>query len=117
MWQGAIRDRRDPAYGEVADAIETGDTITVELLYSDQVGEQRTITRFGLTPVGEEGVRIAAVTRHWFLDRPGPRSEHEVQAAAERAFRALEAASEEAEAAEEAVVDGAGSGPVRRELD
>jgi hypothetical protein len=111
MWQGAIRDHRDPAYAEVAEAIDAGDTITVELLYSDQVGEQRTITRFGLTPLGEEAVRIAATSRHWFLDRPGPRSETDIQDAAERTLRALEAAREEADAAESAVVDGGGPRP------
>jgi len=99
MWQGALRDHRDPAYQTIAAAIDGREPITVELLYSDQVGEQRTITRFGLMPFGEGDDWVASVNRHWFLDRPGPRSESEAQAAAERIMRTIEAAQAEAEAA------------------
>jgi hypothetical protein len=38
LWQGAIRDRSDPAHDEVARAISQQEPITVELVYSDQVG-------------------------------------------------------------------------------
>ncbi len=109
MWQGAIRDHQDPAYPSVAAAIDARESITLELLYSDQVGEQRTITRFGLTPVGDEDVWIASVSRHWFLDRPGPRSESEVQAAAERILRTIDAAQVESAQVE------AGAAPRPRE--
>src|SRR5205807_3560395 len=68
MWQGALRDRSDPAYGAVAEAIEAREPISIELLYSDQVGAQRTISRFGLVPAGED-TWIVSVSRHWFLDR------------------------------------------------
>ena len=101
MWQGALRDHGEVAYDEIAGAIDAREPITVEILYSDQVGEQRTITRFGLTAYGEEGEqRIASVTRHWSLDRPGPRSDAETEAAGRRAIEALEAARAEAEAAD-----------------
>jgi hypothetical protein len=113
MWQGALRDRHDPAYQELVESIDAGEPITVELLYSDQVGEQRTITRFGLSPSGEDQEWLASVTRHWFLDRPGPRSEAETLAAQEQALRTLEAARAEAAAArrgqetdEDVAVDG-----------
>src|SRR5947209_5148899 len=43
MWQGALRDPSDPDYQTVAEAIESQDTISIQLLYSDQVGGQRTI--------------------------------------------------------------------------
>jgi len=33
-----------------AQAIDARQPITIELLYSDQVGNQRTVTRFGLFP-------------------------------------------------------------------
>jgi hypothetical protein len=50
---------------------------TIELLYGDHEGGQRTITRFGLVPrrVGDSGeVRwFPATSRHWPLDRPDPR--------------------------------------------
>jgi hypothetical protein len=40
---------------------------TIELLYGDYEGEQRTITRFGITPRGESGWS-GVVVRHWGLD-------------------------------------------------
>ncbi len=77
LWQGAIRERSDPAHQEVARAISQHEPITVELLYSDQVGAQRTITRFTLVPIrrddAEEALRLISTARHWYLDRAGPR--------------------------------------------
>lgn len=72
LWQGAIRDAEDPMHGEVAEAIDQRLPLTVELLYSDQVGGQRTITRFTLIPAGEDRW-LANVGRHWYLDGSGPR--------------------------------------------
>ena len=45
---------------------------SVDLLYSDQVGEQRTISRFAVTPVGEDRW-LGNVGLHWNLDLAGPR--------------------------------------------
>ncbi len=77
LWQGALRDSSDPRQHEIAEAISRRETVTVELLYSDQVGGQRTISRFGLIPfASEEDDRVSWVvsgTRHWHLDRAGPR--------------------------------------------
>jgi hypothetical protein len=77
LWQGAIRERSDPAHDEVARAISQREPITVELLYSDQVGAQRTISRFTLAPVrvdgADEAIRLVSAGRHWYLDRAGPR--------------------------------------------
>jgi hypothetical protein len=77
LWQGAIRERSDPAHDEVARAISQREPITVELLYSDQVGAQRTISRFTLVPIrredADEETRLISTGRHWFLDRAGPR--------------------------------------------
>jgi hypothetical protein len=90
MWQGAVRDHRDPAYEPVAQAVEVEEPITLELLYSDQVGDQRTISRFGLTPMRNskgELTWLASGSRHWFLDRAGPRPENDVQAATEAILR------------------------------
>ena len=97
MWQGALRDRNDPAYHAVAEAIDNQQGVSVELLYSDQVGNQRTITRFGLFPYPVEGGSIewfAAVNRHWYLDRAGPRSDEQVAAAGEVLLRERELAEE-----------------------
>jgi hypothetical protein len=76
LWQGAIRDANDPSHGEVADAVRRGEPLAVELLYSDQVGGQRTISRFSLIPFAQEDDQVSWMvsgTRHWYLDRAGPR--------------------------------------------
>jgi hypothetical protein len=72
LWQGALRDDSDALHGQVVAGVRDRVPLTIELLYSDQVGGQRTITRFGLTPVGEDRW-LTAVTRHWYLDQHGPR--------------------------------------------
>jgi len=77
LWQGAIRERSDPAHDEVARAISRREPITVELLYSDQIGEQRTISRYMLVPIrrddADDASRLISSGRHWYLDRAGPR--------------------------------------------
>jgi hypothetical protein len=98
MWQGALRNPDDAVRAGVVDAIETGESITVELLYSDQVGRQRTISRFGLTPANDTW--IAGLSRHWYLDWDGPRPESLTLAAAETVMRDHEAAAERRAVAE-----------------
>lgn len=71
VWQGAVRDPADPLLGEITAAHSNDLPISVDILYTDQVGEQRTISRFGLLP-GEDG-RLTAVARHWYLDAAAPR--------------------------------------------
>jgi hypothetical protein len=72
IWQGALRDTSDPALGEIAQAVGTRQPITLELLYTDQVGGWRTISRFLLVPAGTDRW-LANVGRHWYLDHDGPR--------------------------------------------
>ena len=72
MWQGALRDPDDEATQGVADAHAKRLPFTVDLLYSDQIGGQRTISRFAVTPTGDERW-IASAGRHWNLDLAGPR--------------------------------------------
>ena len=91
MWQGALRHPEDPIRAATAEAIETRQPITIELLYSDQVGQQRTITRFALIPTGDAW--LASVGRHWYLDWDGPRPESGVRSAADMIFREIEAAA------------------------
>ena len=86
MWQGAIRSPSDPAHAVLAEAIERREPISVELLYSDQVGGQRTISRFGMVPAGEDAWFVA-INRHWHLDIPGPRDESAALARAEQILR------------------------------
>jgi hypothetical protein len=85
MWQGALRNPDDPVRAALADAIEANSTVTVELLYSDQLGSQRTISRFGLFPAGDTW--FASMTRHWYLDWDGPRPDSLTMAAAEAVQR------------------------------
>jgi hypothetical protein len=76
IWQGAIRDASDAAYGDVVQAIETREPLTIDLLYSDQAGGQRTISRFAIVPViGDETQMrwLLSVGRHWYLDAARPR--------------------------------------------
>ena len=72
FWQCAFRDPTDPAFGQLRDAVQRRHPMTVDLLYEDHEGGQRTISRFGLIPVGEDAW-LTAVSRHWNLDRDDPR--------------------------------------------
>jgi hypothetical protein len=74
MWQGALRNPDDQMRAHVADAIDARQPITVELLYSDQIGGQRTISRFGLYAAGDSW--LATLNRHWYLDWQGPRPDN-----------------------------------------
>jgi hypothetical protein len=72
FWQGAIRDPGDPLFAEARDAIEARRAMTLDLLYGDHEGGQRTVTRFAFLPFGEDEW-LAAASRHWNLDRSDPR--------------------------------------------
>ncbi|MDX6608499.1 MAG: hypothetical protein QOF85_424 [Solirubrobacterales bacterium] len=71
FWQAALRDPADPIYGLIADAVAEERPLSLDLLYTDQVGGQRTISRFALL-LSEDGWR-AAIARHWYLDADAPR--------------------------------------------
>ena len=78
FWQAAIRDADDPLYGPLKAAIAGNTAISVDLLYGDHEGGQRTITRFFLAPREqvtdeEPWLWLCAVVRHWNLDRDDPR--------------------------------------------
>ncbi|BDI29759.1 hypothetical protein CCAX7_18100 [Capsulimonas corticalis] len=72
FWQGALRDTNDPAFAEARSAILERHPLTIDLLYGDHEGGQRTISRFFLSPHGEKEW-MTSVSRHWRLDRPNPR--------------------------------------------
>jgi hypothetical protein len=76
FWQGALRDTEDERYQSVRAALDAGEGLSVDLLYGDEEGGQRTITRFGLRPPPQDTPDepwISGVTRHWRLDGPDPR--------------------------------------------
>jgi hypothetical protein len=94
MWQGALRNPDDPLRASTAEAIDARLPITIELLYTDQVGLQRTITRFAIFPTADSW--LASVTRHWYLDWDGPRPQQQVRAAVDVVLRDREAAEQRA---------------------
>jgi hypothetical protein len=71
-WQGTLRDESDPLFSAVANSIVERRSLTVDLLYGDFEGGQRTVSRFLLTP-RDNAQWMATVSRHWRLDRPNPR--------------------------------------------
>jgi hypothetical protein len=82
FWQAALRDTADELYTPVREAISSGAPLSVDLLYGDHEGGQRTITRFYMIPRprhAEDGeddepwLRLCSVSRHWNLDRADPR--------------------------------------------
>ena len=66
FWQGAIRDAADPLHAAMGEALEREDELTLDILYTDQEGNQSFITRF-LVSRSDDGWGAAAV-RHWALD-------------------------------------------------
>jgi hypothetical protein len=98
MWQGALRNPDDAVRAQVVDGIEQRQRITVELLYSDQVGRQRTISRFNLVNAGDAW--LVNLNRHWYLDWDGPRPDDQANAAAQLIFHEHEVAEERRAAAQ-----------------
>jgi hypothetical protein len=73
LWQGALRDPDGELHGALAEVIAARGRFSIDLLYTDQVGGQRTISRFGVTPEEDgDGWRGVSV-RHWYLDSVAPR--------------------------------------------
>lgn len=77
-WEAAFRDGSDPQFDAAAGAAKTGDVVTVDLLYGDQEGAQRVISRMLLRrysppDADKPEMWIPTVIRHWNLDRPDPR--------------------------------------------
>jgi hypothetical protein len=48
------------------------EAFTVDLMYGDVEGGQRTISRFSFIPARDEGW-LPAVSHHWNVDGPDPR--------------------------------------------
>jgi hypothetical protein len=73
FWQGAFRDPTAPEFTQARDVVAARADFTIDVLYGDFEGGQRSITRFSVLPVGDEAW-LATAGRHWNLDRPQPRS-------------------------------------------
>ncbi len=74
FWQAALRDPEDPLYPVVRSAIEERRTFLIDVLYTNDEGDQRAVTRFVIAPMREDGAQwMCSVGRHVYLDRPNPR--------------------------------------------
>ncbi len=71
-WEGAIRDPDDPIRDDLKKCIATREPFTLDLLYGDEEGGQRRISRFTVLP-GAEDSWYCQGGRHWNVDLPDPR--------------------------------------------
>jgi hypothetical protein len=71
-WEAAVRDHDDPVRPGFLVAQKERRPFTIDILYGDQQGGQRTISRYTVLPASDDGW-YAQVGRHWNLDRPDPR--------------------------------------------
>jgi hypothetical protein len=71
-WESALRDPDEPVFAEMAKSIAAREPFAVDVLYGDQDGGQRTISRFIVLPAGDDAWYTQA-PRHWNIDRPAPR--------------------------------------------
>jgi hypothetical protein len=71
-WEGAVRDADDPLQEAFRTTIAERRPFTIDVLYGDQEGRQRTISRYTVLPAGDDGW-YAQAGRHWNIDRPDPR--------------------------------------------
>lgn len=72
-WQGALRDREEPGYAEVRDAVIEQRGLWLDLMYGDYEGGQRTVVRIGVSPWRSTAEQRAYVLRYWNVDRQDPR--------------------------------------------
>jgi hypothetical protein len=72
FWQGSFRDPAGDAFAHARDAVQSGQRVFVDILYGDQQGMQRMISRVSLLP-REDGAWAATVARHWNVDGADPR--------------------------------------------
>jgi hypothetical protein len=74
FWQGVFREPDSEEFRAAADALAARAPVSIDVLYGDHEGGQRTITRFGMVPrEGEDATWIVAAARHWNIDRDDPR--------------------------------------------
>ena len=72
FWQGSFRNASEPAFIEARRAVEERAELTVEVMYGDLEGGQRTITRFLMIP-RPDGDYMLTAGRVWHIDRADPR--------------------------------------------
>jgi hypothetical protein len=76
IWQGAVRGAQEEVLLRLERVRQERRIFAIELLYTDGVGAQRTISRFAISPEGDDEW-TASVVRHWNLDAPEVRQRPE----------------------------------------
>ncbi len=71
-WQGSFRDPTSEGYIEARRVIEAREGFGIEILYGDEEGGQRRISRFGVL-ARDDGSWLAEAGRHWNVDGADPR--------------------------------------------
>ena len=71
FWQGALRDPSAEEFAYAREAIRSGERVVIDILYGDQQGMQRMISRFSL--LQRDDTWAATVARHWNVDGEDPR--------------------------------------------
>ena len=72
FWQAAVRDPDDADRSRLMQALAGRRRLSVDVLYTDMYGGQRTISRFGLQPVGDDQW-LSSMSRTFVLDGPSAR--------------------------------------------
>jgi hypothetical protein len=72
FWQGAVREPGDTFRDGLDEAFLAGAVVTIDLLYGDHEGNQRTISRF-VVAREQDGRWRCGVVRHWVLEGIDPR--------------------------------------------
>jgi hypothetical protein len=72
FWQGAVRNPDDPVFRVLADRIQQHRSFFIDILYGDDEGGQRMVSRFNLEPK-ESGAWLVVSSRHRNIDRADPR--------------------------------------------
>lgn len=67
FWQGSFRDRSEEMFGPLEAVVTQRLAFIVDVLYTNAEGGQRMISRFSMTPAGDEGW-MCTVGRHFSLD-------------------------------------------------
>ena len=70
FWQAALRDADDPLYEGIRSAIQERRTFLIDVMYTNDEGDQRALTRFVVAPTHDDGTQPAVLGRTPHLSRP-----------------------------------------------
>jgi hypothetical protein len=71
LWQGAVRDSSEDLHGVLVRTASDRRPFAIDLLYADHVGSQRAITRFSISPSGDD-LWLTGAVRHWLIEGDTP---------------------------------------------